>query len=131
MGIQDLVNDMHNIAVETFERAIPWFLFDPMILDPVQMRQHALLPGEGVPARPGVGQQLANSIWKAPTASMDSQIAQWVAGLRETGREITVLPAILAEKDPARRPVKGCGATRRWLPGCHLGGDARLLGQGL
>jgi hypothetical protein len=103
VGIQDLVNDMHNIAVETFERAIPWFLFDPMILDPAQMRQHALLPGEGVPARPGVGQQLANSIWKAPTASMDSQIAQWVAGLRETGREITgVLPAIFGGEGPSQ-----------------------------
>lgn len=95
IGLQDLINDMHNIQKETWERAIPWFLFDPMVLDPVQMRKHALLPGEGVPAKAGVGAQLSNSIWKAPVATVDAQMPVWTAGLHETGREITgVLPAI-------------------------------------
>ncbi len=103
VGIQDLVNDMHNIAIETFERSVPWFLFDPQVLDPVQMKKHALQPGEGVPAKPGVGQQLSNSIWKAPVAEMSPQIGEWVKGLRETGRELTgVMPAIFGADGPSQ-----------------------------
>jgi hypothetical protein len=95
IGLQDITNDMHNIAVETAERSIPWFLFDPQVLDPVQMRKHALLPGEGVPAKAGVGQQLSNSIWKAPVSELNAQIGTWTEGLWATGREISgAIPAV-------------------------------------
>jgi hypothetical protein len=95
ISIQDLTNDMHNLSVETFERSIPWFLFDPTILDPEQMRKHAQMPGEGVPAKAGVGKQLSDSIWKAPVADVNPQVFNWSDSLRSTGREITgILPAI-------------------------------------
>jgi hypothetical protein len=95
IGIQDITNDMHNIAVETAERSIPWFLFDPQVLDPAQMRKHALLPGEGVPAKAGVGQQLQNSIWKAPVSELNTEVGRWTDALWETGREISgALPSV-------------------------------------
>lgn len=103
IGIQDLINDMHNIAVEAYERSVPWFLIDPAVLDPVQMRKHAALPGEMIPAKAGTGSQLSNSIWKAPTTDPSSQMGEWVNGLREVGREMTgVLPAIFGAEGPSQ-----------------------------
>ncbi len=59
------------------------------------MRNHALLPAEGVPAVAGVGARLQDSIWKAPVAELNENIGAWTDKLWSTGREISgALPSI-------------------------------------
>lgn len=95
MGIQDLVNDMYNLTVETMERSIPFMLVDPQLLDLQQMAKRSHYPGEFVPAKPGVGSRLADGIQKAPTADVKPEIVQFMNNTHETGRElIGILPAI-------------------------------------
>lgn len=103
IGIQDLVNDWHNMSTEIFERSAPWFLYDPQVLDTEAMRKHSRNPGEGVPAKPGAGSMLQNSMWNAPTAKLEPLTMEWIKSLRETGRELTgVLPAIFGAEGPSQ-----------------------------
>ncbi len=95
IGLQDITNDMHNLSVEIAERSIPWSLYDPQVLDTNVMRTQAQKPCEMVPAKPGFGQQLANSIWRAPTSEMKPEIGNWTEQLWSNGREISgALPSV-------------------------------------
>ncbi len=102
MGIQDLTNDMYNITIETLERAIPFLIADPTVLDMQQFRKHAGLPAEVIPAKAGIGGRLDQSIVKAPTADLDPNIMKWPGMIQGVGREIVgIIPAIFGGEGPS------------------------------
>jgi hypothetical protein len=102
MGIQDIINDLYNLVVETMERAIPFMIADPLVLDVLQLEKQRGKPGQIIPAKAGVGSSLQDSIFKAPTATVDPQVFQWLQSVHEAGREMVgVLPAIFGGGEPA------------------------------
>lgn len=95
MGIQDLVNDMYNLTIETMERSIPYSIVDPQLLDLQALSNRQGYPAEMIPAKPGVGARLSDGIFKAPVAEVDPQVIQFMNSTHETGRELVgILPAI-------------------------------------
>lgn len=102
MSIQDIINDLYNLVVETMERSIPYMLADPMVLDVLQLSKQRGKPGQIVPAKAGVGARLQDSIVKAPTATVDPEIFQWMETIHAAGREnVGILPAIFGGGEPA------------------------------
>jgi hypothetical protein len=102
MSIQDMINDLYNLVAETMERAIPYLIADPMVLDVLQLSKQRGKPGQIIPAKAGVGARLNDSIIKAPTATVDPEVFQWMEKIHEAGREIVgVLPAIFGGGEPA------------------------------
>lgn len=95
LPVQDLVNDLYNITAEALERAIPYLIVDPMVIDVVQLSKQRGKPAQMVPARAGVGARLQDSIFKPPVSSVDPQIIQWQTSIREAGRELVgIIPAM-------------------------------------
>lgn len=86
--IQDLVNDLINIGVETLERAVPWMLADPTVVDFKQLQSRARRPAEVVPTVPGTGRSLHESIANAPQAKFSEQTMPFIGSVHETVREI-------------------------------------------
>ncbi len=86
--IQDLINDLVNIGVETLERAVPWMLADPSVVDFKQLRSRARRPAEVVPTIPGTGRSLHESIANAPQAVFSEQMMPFASQAHETVREI-------------------------------------------
>lgn len=102
MGIQDLVNDLYNITVETMERAIPFLIVDPTLIDVDILSKRSGYPGEFVPARPGVGARLADGMQRAPTASVDPGLINWGDAVQEKGRElIGITPPMFGGGEPS------------------------------
>lgn len=101
LSIQDIVNDMYNIVVETMERAIPYVMADPLVLDVVQMSKQRGRPSQIIPAKAGVGARLQDSVFKAPVATVEPQMISWMNMVHEKGREIVgVIPAIFGGEGP-------------------------------
>lgn len=121
VSIQDNLNDMHNLQKESFYRAIPWFVADPQLLDPVTMKKQAQQPGEVVFCRPGMGSQLQNSIWRAPESKPDPAIAKWMESLVESGRQLT----------GATDPIFGGGDSPETARGAELKRNQALMQLGL
>ncbi len=86
--IQDVVNVILNIGVETFERAIPWMMGDPEVIDFEQIRSRARRPAEMVPIIPGQGQSLKDAIREAPMAQMSAEAIPFSQMAHEGAREI-------------------------------------------
>lgn len=86
--IQDLINDLANIGVETLERVVPWMLADPQVVDFRALRERARRPAEVVPTIPGTGRVLHESIQNAPQATFSEQLMPFSAAAHETVREI-------------------------------------------
>lgn len=102
MSIQDIVNDLYNLVVETMERAIPYMLADPTVLDVLQMSKQRGKPGQIIPAKAGVGSRLSEAIVKAPTATVDPEVFKWIDSVHEAGRELVgILPALFGGGEPA------------------------------
>jgi hypothetical protein len=93
--IQDLVNDLINIGVETMERAIPWMLADPNVVDFQQLRSRARRPAEVVPTIPGAGQSLHSAIKEAPIAAFSGQTMPFASSIHETVREIAGVQRVI------------------------------------
>lgn len=103
MAVQDLINDAHNILVETMERSNRVTFFDPTVISIEAIRQHQSVPGEFVPAVPGVGKRLQDSVWTSPAPEINSQIIGWVENLIGKAREIVgILPALFGGEGPSQ-----------------------------
>jgi hypothetical protein len=103
MGGQDLINDVHNILVETMERANPITLYDPNVIDRQHLQRNANQPAEFVAAVPGVGKRLQDSMWTTPKSEMNSQIMGWSDSIIEKFREICgILPALFGGEGPSQ-----------------------------
>lgn len=100
--IQDIVNDLINIGVETLERAIPWMIADPLVVDFKQLKDRARRPGEVVPAIPGVGQNLRQAIQEAPVAEFSEQTMPFMTGVHESVREVAGVQKAVFGGDPVR-----------------------------
>jgi hypothetical protein len=98
--VQDVINDMFNIMVETAERGIPITLIDPLILDPAAMQRQRATPSEFLPVRPGFGKSMRDAMHTPDTAKMEQGVTQ-VAGMAlEAGRQNSgVLPALFGGDD--------------------------------
>lgn len=102
MSIQDIINDLYNLIVETMERQIPYMLADPMVLDILQLSKQRGKPGQIIPAKAGVGARLQDSVIKAPTAAVDPEIFKFMESIHEAGRELVgILPALFGGGEPA------------------------------
>jgi hypothetical protein len=98
--VQDVINDMFNIMVETAERSNPITLIDPMILDADALRRQRSSPGEFLPVRPGQGKSMKDSMYTPPTAKMEPGVTQVGGMALEAGRQNSgVLPALFGGSD--------------------------------
>lgn len=95
LQIQDIINDIHNIMVETAMRSTPYMFVDPSFVDPAAFTSKAGRPAEIIFAKPGAGQSLKNAVERGPVATVEPQIIQWVASLVEFAQMNTgILPPI-------------------------------------
>lgn len=85
---QDIINALLNIAVETAERAVPWLMADPSVVDFQQLRSRARRPAEVVPVVPGQGRTLREAVKEAPVAQPSPFLTQLQSQLIETVRDI-------------------------------------------
>jgi len=86
--VQDIVNTILNIGVETLERAIPWMLGDPTVIDFEQLRSRARRPAEVVPTVPGASGALREAMREAPVAKMSDQALPFAQAVHESVREV-------------------------------------------
>jgi hypothetical protein len=83
---QDLINDMHNIAAQTYERAVPMMGVIASKLDLPAWTRLRPVAAELVPFMDGTD---LNSVMKQlPTAKPDESMGPWIDGLREHSAEI-------------------------------------------
>ena len=95
LPLQDVINDMFNLAEESFERSIPWLIADPTVLDVLQVQKQRGKPGQIIPAKAGVGSRLADSIFKAPVANIDPEVISWINTVHSSARENAgIIPAM-------------------------------------
>ena len=95
LQIQDIINDIHNIMVETAMRSTPYMFVDPSFVDPLAFTSKAGRPAEIIFAKPGAGQSLKNAVERGPVSTVEPQIIQWVASLVEFAQMNTgILPPI-------------------------------------
>lgn len=88
MPAQDMLNDMMNIGVEMWERAIPFTFGDPRVIDFRKFRDHAGLPGEMIPIVPGTGGQLRQAVYTPDAAKPDPQMMAFGDSMKEMAREV-------------------------------------------
>jgi hypothetical protein len=100
--IQDIVNDLINIGVETLERAVPWMMADPQVVDFKALKARVRRPAEVVPTIPGVGQNLRSAIQEAPVAEFSEQTLPFLTGVHEGVREIAGVQKAVFGGEPAR-----------------------------
>ena len=95
LAIQDQVNDVVNLFVETIERNIPFMLADPSVLDPRALQDKPPIPGEFLFVLPGTGQRLQDAIRNSPVATIEPKIVEFIQTLIGWAREIVgILPSI-------------------------------------
>jgi len=95
MSVQDVLNDIRNIAVETAERGIGFILFDPTVINKKAFKENPASPGEMIEAVAGVGKRLQDSMWAAPRPELPAPLLQWADLLIQQAREdVGILPAL-------------------------------------
>lgn len=86
--IQDLKNDMLNIAAETLERGLSITFVHPDTVDTEQWTQNQALPAEVIPAVPAVGSSLGDNFFQTEPAKFSEQMMPWMASVVEEAREV-------------------------------------------
>jgi hypothetical protein len=95
LQIQDIINDIHNIMVETAMRSAPYLFVDPQLIDLTAFTSKSGRPMEIIPAKMGAGQSIKNAIERGPTSTVEPQIIQWVDSLVSFAQMNTgILPPI-------------------------------------
>lgn len=87
--LQDMFNNVHNLAEETFMRGIPATIVSNELLDRKAMENRPPNPAEMIWARPGAGAQLKDQVVGLPRAEFSPGMLPWGEGIRETSRELT------------------------------------------
>lgn len=101
MDVQDLINDMYNLTVETLQRSIPFMVVDPQLFDVNVLSNRRGAPAEMIPAKAGSGAQLQAGIQRAPVSTVDPAIMQWPMNIRDQGREnVGITPPIFGGGGP-------------------------------
>jgi hypothetical protein len=103
MGIQDLVNDVLNITVETAERAIPITFYDPGVISKKFWKENAPSPGTMTPSVPNVGSRLKDAVATVTTADLNGQLLAWSESLISRAREnVGAIPALFGGETPVQ-----------------------------
>lgn len=76
--VQDMINDLVHLTMETIEHEIPLVFADPRVLDFNQFAKSSASPGQIFPAKPGSGKNMDQSFYsiKPSTLSQYVQIFQ-------------------------------------------------------
>lgn len=103
MQAQDLINDALNIGVETAERAIGFTVYDPQVINKQYFKDNPASPGEMIPAVPGVGKRLSDSMWNSPRPELPADLLQWGDHIVAWAREnVGIQPALFGGEGPVQ-----------------------------
>lgn len=91
----DIINDAHNINVESLEKSVPMHLINPKIIDPSVLRNKGRIVGEYIPVKQGFGGALREAMADFQAAKVDPGILNYSSNLLSQFRSITgILPPI-------------------------------------
>lgn len=79
--VQDQINTLGNIALESFEYGIPPVYADPEVLDFEALTQRTIEPGVHVPARARPGQQLSAGFFQPAAAVVPAELFDYMQEL--------------------------------------------------
>jgi len=87
VDIQDVLNLLTCIGVETLERGVAWMLADPSVVDFDQLSARVRHPAEVVPIRSGMGSGLREAVKEAPDSSFSDQLMPFSTSILDQARE--------------------------------------------
>jgi hypothetical protein len=103
LQIQDLKNDMLNIAAETLERGLPLTFVHPDTVDTEQWASKQAQPCEIMPATPAVGSNLGDNFFQTTAARFSDQMEPWIQSVVAEARDIVgTTPAIYGGDDASQ-----------------------------
>lgn len=95
VAINDAINDLANIAIETLERGIPITAVDPQVFDIAAINKRAGQPAELIPVKPGQGGNIADAMKAMPVADLSEHLLPVMEMLTNRAQQIVgILPAI-------------------------------------
>ncbi len=86
LSVQDLKNDVTNLAYRTFEGGIGMNFVDPRAIDIDQWESRQRVPNEIIGVLPSFGGSLSDAFYQVPPAQMNPQTLEWAASLENDGR---------------------------------------------
>lgn len=101
MPIQEALNRMFGLMLETALRAIPRTIMDQSLIDIESLSKREALPDEIIPTKmPNAGANISNGIAKIPVAEFSDQLLPLSSTLRELNQWITGIRPELAGGGP-------------------------------
>lgn len=93
--IQEVLNELFNLTLQTIEQAIPENYADPEVLDFEAYRKTERKPGQTFPAKPKPGRTLSESFYSSRTATVSQEIEKFSAKVEQLGQlSVGAFPSI-------------------------------------
>lgn len=95
VAIQDILNDMVSLTLQTIEHGIPQTFADPNVLDFNKYRQSEVSPGSIYPAKPKAGKSISDAFYEVKTASLSPEVQPFTEKINELGQLVSgALPSL-------------------------------------
>lgn len=101
VNVQDIVNDMIALVIQTIEHGIPQTFADPDVLNFELYSKVEATPGTIFPAKPRTGQQLGQAFHEVKTATLSREVEVLINRILELGQLCSgALPSLFGGQQP-------------------------------
>lgn len=93
--IQEIITEINDLTLETFEHSIPETFADPLVLDFKKYKESEAKPGMVTPAKPPAGKELADGFHTLKTATLSDDMDRYDSNMTQKGQFVSgSLPSI-------------------------------------
>lgn len=93
--IQEIITEINDLTLETFEHSIPETFADPLVLDFKKYKNSQAKPGMVTPAKPPAGKGLADGFHTLKTATLSDDMDRYDSNMTQKGQFVSgSLPSI-------------------------------------
>lgn len=93
--VQEIITDINDLTLDTFEHSIPETFADPLVLDFKKYKDSEAKPGMVTPAKPPAGKALSDGFFSLKTASLSKDMDVYDSSMTQKGQFVSgSLPSI-------------------------------------